>query len=252
MAYLEGKLNRSEPSLSQNAGTSAQWTSRGQTTHQATSGIDNNPVGEIVGLLALSSSEAPAYVGSSSGLALAANLGEMVQTSVWNQFISGMQQKSTAMPGIASKASAGTVEPPTDEMGAKIIDTYFKRLHSRYPFLDRQQVWRLHGERWRLAKTKWEDLSRSDRFACFKLNLVYAIGATMLQLSEKYAYTAPEVSISLCSMATRSQDDARDSTQPHCNMFLPCAKPAQSRTSKQWSSSWCITFAPLPATGCGT
>lgn len=202
MAYLEGKLSRSEPSLSQNAGATAggtQVTSHGQTTPQAaTSGIDNNPVGEIVGLLALSSSEAPAYVGSSSGLALAADLGEMVQTSVWNQFISGMQ-KSTAIPNIASQATAGNVEPPTDEMGAKIIDTYLKRLHSRYPFLDRQQVWRLHEDRWRLAKTKREDLSRSDRFDIFKLNLVYAIGATMLQLSEKYAYTAPEVSFSSCS-----------------------------------------------------
>lgn len=52
----------------------------------------------------------------------------------------------------------------------------------------------MHEDRWRLAKTKREDLTRSDRFAIFKLNIVYAIGATMLQLSEKYAYTAPEVS----------------------------------------------------------
>ena len=88
-------------------------------------------------------------------------------------------------------------EPPSDEMGNKMLETYFKRLHSRYPFLDRKQTWRLHEERWRLAKTKREDLTRSDRFAIFKLNLVYAIGATMLQLSEKfkYSYTAPEVCI---------------------------------------------------------
>jgi hypothetical protein len=86
-------------------------------------------------------------------------------------------------------------EPPTEEMGNKMLETYFKRLHSRYPFLDRKQIWTLHEERWRLAKTKRGDLTRSDRFAIFKLNLVYAIGATMLQLSEKYkyAYTAPEV-----------------------------------------------------------
>lgn len=51
----------------------------------------------------------------------------------------------------------------------------------------------MHEDRWRLAKAKREDLTQSDRFALFKLNIVYAIGATMLQLSEKYAYTAPEV-----------------------------------------------------------
>lgn len=192
------------------------WSPQGsQTTPQtASSGLDNNPVGEIVGLLALSSSEAPAYVGSSSGVALAANLGEMVQSSVWNQFLSKSQTQPNisgstpsqntpaSLLGSSQQGLAGggcrnrtNVDPPTDEMGSKMLETYFRRLHSRYPFLDRGQIWKMHEDRWRLAKTKREDLSRSDRFAIFKLNIVYAIGATMLQLSEKYAYTAPEVRI---------------------------------------------------------
>lgn len=150
-------------------------------------------MGEIVGLLALSSSEAPAYVGSSSGLSLAANLGDMVQTSVWNQFISDMQQKPTVAPNDASQCTTGNVELPSDEMGFKILHSYFQRLHSRYPFLDRRQIWRPHEDRWRLARAKRDDLSRSDRFDVFKPNLVFAIGATMLQLSDKYAYIAPEV-----------------------------------------------------------
>lgn len=161
-------------------------------------------------MLALSSSEAPAYVGSSSGLALAANLGEMVQTSVWNQFISRMQPHLStgassapqnaqgSLPGSSQQAGSGcrnrtNVDPPSDEMGSKFLETYFRRLHSRYPFLDQSQIWKMHEDRWRLAKAKREDLTRSDRFALFKLNIIYAIGATMLQLSEKYAYTAPEV-----------------------------------------------------------
>lgn len=211
VAFLERRLNQSDhnapnaiPSLS---------TPQSHATPQTASGLDNNPVGEIVGLLALSSSEAPAYVGSSSGLSLAADLGEMVQTSVWNQFITKMQQQQNKsllnssrntqgqVHGPTEQISARTEEvvpangdPPTDEMGAKILDTYFTRLHSRYPFLNKKQVWKIHEDRWRLAKTKREDLTRSDRFAIFKLNIVYAIGATMLQLSEKYAYTAPEVS----------------------------------------------------------
>lgn len=212
--FLEKKLGQAEPSASHNAGANVAqsiWSSQGgQTTPPtAASGLDNNPVGEIVGLLALSSSEAPAYVGSSSGLALAANLGDMVQTSVWNQFISRMQpQLNTAstgcqstpgsVPGSSQQSGGGcrnrtNVDPPTDEMGSKMLETYFRRLHSRYPFLDRGQIWKMHEDRWRLAKAKREDLTRSDRFAIFKLNIVYAIGATMLQLSEKYAYTAPEV-----------------------------------------------------------
>ena len=228
VAFLEGKLVQPDSSSTGHhaaSNMSAAWSPQaGHTTPQtATSGLDNNPVGEIVGLLALSSSEAPAYVGSSSGLSLAANLGEMVQTSVWNQFISRMQpQQASATssnpnarnntgltPGATPPAGGPRLrdrskrademlpEPPTDEMGNRMLDTYFKRLHSRYPFLDRKQIWKIHEDRWQLFKTKREDLTRSDRFAIFKLNLVYAIGATMLQLSEKYkySYTAPEVSL---------------------------------------------------------
>ncbi|CAG8112066.1 unnamed protein product [Penicillium salamii] len=219
VAFLESRLNQSDSERNAANATPSLFTPQGHATPQTTtSGLDNNPVGEIVGLLALSSSEAPAYVGSSSGLSLAADLGEMVQTSVWSQFIQKMQQQQSKslinnsrntrgrVHGPSEQPSApeiqdrsrpedllpANVEPPTDEMGARILDTYFTRLHSRYPFLNQKQVWQIHEDRWRLAKTKREDLTRADRFAIFKLNMVYAIGATMLQLCEKYAYTAPE------------------------------------------------------------
>lgn len=228
VTFLEGKLNHSNASPVNHGvpGANSLWPTReGQTSPQTTTpslggGLDNNPVGEIVGLLALSSSEAPAYVGASSGLSLAANLGEMVQTSVWNQFISRMNQKprgaskNTTQNQISSvsdqsqpqqQPSGGcssaqdrsmNVDPPNDEIGTKILETYFTRLHFRYPFLDRTQTWRLHEDRWRLAKTKRDDLTQPDRYAIFKLNLLYAIGSTMLQLSDnkKYAHTPPEVS----------------------------------------------------------
>lgn len=227
MAFLEGRLGQ-EPISGQNVGNvgGSVWSPQGdRTTPQTASGFETNPVGEIVGLLALSSSEAPAYVGSSSGLSLAANLGEMVQTSVWNQFISRIHEQqaasSTAPIQNPVGASAGTpqpgscarirdrpkrmeellpssLEPPSEEMGSRILDTYFQRLHSRYPFLDRRQIWCIHEERGRLFKAKREELSQSDRFAVFKLSMVYAIGSTMLKLSEtsKYASTAPEVILS--------------------------------------------------------
>ncbi|KAJ5366596.1 hypothetical protein N7541_000537 [Penicillium brevicompactum] len=219
VAFLEGRLNQSDSDRNAANPTPSLITPHAHTMPQtSTPGLDNNPVGEIVGLLALSSSEAPAYVGASSGLSLAADLGEMVQTSVWNQFISKMQQQQNksliknsrnatgqvhgpseqpTAPKIQDRSRVeellpANVEPPTDEMGTRILDTYFTRLHSRYPFLRRKEVYKIHEERWRLAKTKREDLTKPDQFAIFKLNMVYAIGATMLQLTEKYAYTAPE------------------------------------------------------------
>ncbi|KAJ5155296.1 hypothetical protein N7492_008099 [Penicillium capsulatum] len=224
VAFLEQKLVQSGPPTGQAAPGDAVSLPSPQSGHTpsqgGTFGLDNNPVRDMVGLLALNSSEAPAYVGSSSGLSLAANLGEMVQNSVWNQFLSktdnqasselrnSSPQTTTGPLANASRTSHGSqsqnrllrtderppknVEPPSDDMGVKIIDTYFTRLHTRYPFLNRRQIWLLHEDRWRLARTPNEGLTRSDRFAIFKLNMVYAIGATLLEMSEKYAYTAPE------------------------------------------------------------
>lgn len=180
-------------------------------------GIDHNAVGELVGFLALNSYEAPAYVGSSSGLSLAANLGEMVQATVWNQVLtpSRGQQNPLSLfggaPGGASTANAArgvcgqsrslrmedliakSTEPPNDEMGARILQAYLTRLHVRYTFLDRRELWKLHESRFRLAKAKREELTQAERFGIFKLYLVYAIGATTLELSEKYTYVPPEV-----------------------------------------------------------
>lgn len=192
---------------------------------RSTTSADNNAVGELVGFLALNS-EAPAYVGSSSGLPLASNLGEMVQATVWNQFLNPSRQKyigrsagSSLDPGSGasttthlSDASGGSrdrprpgrmeellangTEPPNDEMGSKILNAYFTTIFRRYPFLDREELWRLHVNRWRLAKYKHDDITRAERFGIFKLYLVYAIGATMIQLSEKHTNVDPEVSMS--------------------------------------------------------
>ncbi|KAJ6014958.1 C6 transcription factor [Penicillium herquei] len=227
VAFLEGKLgNADTATANQNASSTnaaaSLWSPQGghATPQTTTSGLDNNPVGEIVGLLALSSSEAPAYVGASSGLSLAANLGEMVQTSVWNQFMSRMHQKQNSSSANASQppinsgvdqsqnqqqsgATGGcahardrsmNIDPPNDEVGFKIVETYFTRLHARYPFLDRSRTWRLHEDRWRLAKTKRDDLTQDDRYTIFKLNMIYAIGTTMLKISEdkKFSNAQPE------------------------------------------------------------
>lgn len=218
---LEARPARSDPgsNVAQSTPTTFQ-SSENQNTAQrpSTTGIDNNAVGELVGFLALNS-EAPAYIGSSSGLPLASNLGEMVQATVWNQFLNPSRTQQTlvghnfrpnsshrTLDPIAQPSNANGhlgqgrteellkgAEPPNDEMGYKVLQAYLTRIHIRYPLLDRDELWRLHGNRWRLAKLKREEITRNERFGIFKLYLVYAIGATMIQLSEKYTYVNPEV-----------------------------------------------------------
>lgn len=184
--------------------------SQPQNASPGLAGTGSNALGEIVGFLTLGSLETPAYVGSSSGLSLAVNLGEMVRTTVLNKAIptstdgtaASSRQKASNNGGDSSNGSqsikldellANRADPPNDEMGSRILNAYLNRLHTRYPFLDRAELWRLHEDRWRLARTKPEDLSQAERFGIFKLYLVYAIAATMIQLSEKYTYIAPEV-----------------------------------------------------------
>lgn len=91
---------------------------------------------------------------------------------------------------------ANGTEPPNDEMGLKILNAYFTTIFRRYPFLDRKELWRLHEKRWRLAKFKHDEITRAERFGIFKLYLVYAIGATLIQLNEKHTNVNSEVSMS--------------------------------------------------------
>lgn len=156
--------------------------------------------------------EAPAYIGSSSGLNLALNLGEMVQATVWNKAIpkgkdspSASRRDSVTSPGSRSGAQNGShaitmqelfansAEPPSDELGRNILAAYFNQIHPRYPFLDPDEVWKLHGQRVALATTPTLNLTKAQRFGIFRLYMVYAIGAMLLQLTEKHTTSPPEV-----------------------------------------------------------
>jgi hypothetical protein len=175
----------------------------------------HNALGEVVELLSMGNFEAPAYIGSSSGLNLALNLGEMVQATVWNKALpthrdgSTSRRESTAnspgKPGGNSGSHAITMqelvahsaEPPSDALGHNILAAYFNQIHPRYPFLDPHEIWALHQDRMILATTPVPSLTKSQRFGVFKLYMIYAIGAMLLQLTEKHTTSPPEVSL-LC------------------------------------------------------
>ena len=103
-------------------------------------------------------------------------------------------------------------EPPNDEMGTQILHAYLTRIHVRYPFLDRTELWRLHEARWRLAQKKREELTKEERFGIFQLYLAYAIGATTIQISETYTYISPEVCCPACLEPVWSNQLVSDST----------------------------------------
>ena len=142
-------------------------------------------VADIVGFLSLDGEAA--YIGSSSGFSLAANLGQMVQATVWNKAlastVSQTQPKALSIADL-KRNSAG---PPNDDMGGRMLDAYLNRVHLRYPFLDRQDILERHSNRFMQNNS-----SPKDQYGTFKIYMIYAIGATMLKLTEQYDYTPPE------------------------------------------------------------
>ncbi|ETS83405.1 hypothetical protein PFICI_05281 [Pestalotiopsis fici W106-1] len=162
----------------------------------------HNALGEVVELLSMGNFEAPAYIGSSSGLNLALNLGEMVQATVWNKALPIHKNRRESTASASDKAGshaitmqelvAHSAEPPTDTLGHNILTAYFHQIHPRYPFLDPEEVWALHRDRMVLSSTPVPNLTKAQRFGVFKLYMVYAIGAMLLQLTEKHTTSPPE------------------------------------------------------------
>lgn len=184
--------------------------------------LDGDALDKVVRMFSVGQSEGAAYVGPSSGLSLAMNLGEIVQASVWKHAIPETQYDETTpdtmdlMPekpdGRPSSSASGskhlrpmTIDelvrhsvkaPPSDALGSRLIDTYFRQLHRRYPFLNSVEIRKLHDERMDLTAGAIKHMSMARRYGIFKLYMVYAMGATLLQLVEKKAAISPEVRLS--------------------------------------------------------
>ena len=164
---------------------------------------------EVVGIISLGNFEAPAYVGPSAGLSLAVNLGEMVQATVWKKAIPDhprgppsptASERRTPLNGVRAMTMDELIkysmkEPPSDELGSRLVRVYLQQLHPRYPFLDADELWKLQKARTPVALSKSGSLSTAQRYGVFKLYMVFAIAATLLRLTTKSTETSvsPEV-----------------------------------------------------------
>ncbi|CAK7212839.1 hypothetical protein SEUCBS140593_001643 [Sporothrix eucalyptigena] len=75
---------------------------------------------------------------------------------------------------------------PTDAMGRRMIEAYFTKIHPRYPFLDRAELYGLHehAQKQTAAPPPPSSVSLVSRFNIFRLNMVYAIGGTLLKITD--------------------------------------------------------------------
>lgn len=136
----------------------------------------------------------------------------MVQASVWNKALTIADadhgpNKSTPEASLFPKGhnrlkplsleeirkkSAG---PPSEEEGLRLISAFFTRVATRYPFMDWEEMKNLHSDR--LILSTRNSLSRQEKFATFKLYMVYAIGSSLLALTEKNFASSSEVSVQI-------------------------------------------------------
>jgi hypothetical protein len=173
-------------------------------------------VADVVGLLSLGNGNAgaQAYIGSSSGYGLATDLGRMVQSTVLNKALwlsnSSKGRAETSFSNYTpsrkitlQELRTNPVEPPADVLGEKLINTYLARIHPRFPFLFRPDIWTAHRNRFSLSEENDRQQDRSEPhfassayhnhgLALFMLYMVYAIGALCLRLTEDYKDTSPE------------------------------------------------------------
>jgi hypothetical protein len=82
---------------------------------------------------------------------------------------------------------------PSELVGDKLIDAYYARVHPKHPFLPRQRVQSLHEARRDLIPA--HKAEAGQRSCCYAtLQLVYAIGARYLQLTNDDDHSVPGVS----------------------------------------------------------
>jgi hypothetical protein len=97
--------------------------------------------------------------------------------------------------------------PPNDDMGSRIVDS-----RPRYPFLDQSDIMEHHANRF-----VHDNTSPQNQFGAFKIYMIYAIGATLLKLTEPYDYTPPE---NFFMTALQFISAARES---HCTNSYSCS-----------------------------
>ena len=131
-----------------------------------------------VGLLSSCATAEPHYFGSSSGLTLA----HFVEAAV--QFNNG-EERELSLPSLVDRPFSNQVPDaqtppaplPSPAEGYRFIEAYMRTIHPIYPFLDLEQLCRLHRK-----GTEEGAAHTIPPSGLAKLHLVYAIGARCLQL----------------------------------------------------------------------
>lgn len=133
----------------------------------------------------------PTYLGPSSGLTIAEDLTRIFPDVSWTRKEIPVQSAEPVRPSSPSRPGADRTAVPGDELGSEIFEAYFKNMHARLPFLDREEISSLHAHRHEFMSGDAASSNHLGQFRMFKLFMVYAIGAAILQMAESRNSTPP-------------------------------------------------------------
>lgn len=168
-------------------------------------------LGDALGFLSLCAAAEPYYVGASTGFSLA----NLVQAAVYDRLndpqTDVLSPTGSSVPTDSPHESSRSIrnlpssndrpfschrpgpttkpaELPSEELGNSLLRAYLVKVHTQYPFLDREKLWAAHQARDRLAGGAGPT-TREARLSLARLHLVYGIGARHLQLSGRSAHS---------------------------------------------------------------
>ncbi|OAA59731.1 c6 zinc finger domain containing protein [Niveomyces insectorum RCEF 264] len=118
---------------------------------------------------------------------LGSSMEQMLQTTVWEKALSAAGGHNAFTPGSQPDSHLRSAAPPDEAWGRRMLEAYFEKIHPRYPFLERAELVRLHAQRYDTVPA-----TAVNGFGTFKLNMVYAIGGTLLKLTDPYSETQAE------------------------------------------------------------
>lgn len=134
-----------------------------------------------IGLLSSCAAAEPHYFGFSSGLTLAHFLEAAIAPS---NGTSGINLPSLADRPFSKQiptAQTPSAPVPTDRVGAKYVTAYLANVQPLYPFMDENELWRIHGNVTGNREER-QNLDLQTRADLARLHLVYAIGSRCIQL----------------------------------------------------------------------
>ncbi|KAH8170052.1 fungal specific transcription factor domain-containing protein [Sarocladium implicatum] len=188
------------------------------TLPQNSTSIRENPSSDLEASAGIVAPSPDAFLGVSSGYPLTKLLrsalhqsGDALQPTTGHERspnnVSGIRSSSRGVrgkvdqPGGSNEASR-VMDMPSEELSMKLIDAYYARVHPKHPFLPRKRLQALHEVRHDLIPAHRAMQPGALKPTCeyATLQLVYAIGARYLQLTNDDDYSSPSRHYA-CAMA---------------------------------------------------